>query len=130
MRLFSQHRKYVHNMRLHLILIIKISQPSIRRAIGITTLFMLLLFALYSTFHEAHVYSRDRTPSVWDALAAQSLMLNCQRKPLASVSYFPRPRTYHHFDNILLIVFFSHARYDSIDDYKKVREPWRSITEY
>jgi hypothetical protein len=88
---------------------------------------MLLLFVLYGTFHEAQVSSRDRIPSVWDALAAQSPMLNCQRKPLASLSYFPRPRTYHHFDNILLVVFFSHARYDSIDDYKKVREHRRKL---
>ncbi|KIM89301.1 hypothetical protein PILCRDRAFT_2544 [Piloderma croceum F 1598] len=97
------------------------SKPSrIRRAIGTTSLSMLLPFVLYSAFHETQVYSRDRIPSVWDALAAQSPMLNCHRKPLASLSYFPQPRTYHHFDNILLVVFFSHARYDSIDDYKKV----------
>jgi hypothetical protein len=121
MKLSSQHRKYVHDVRLPLILIIKSSQPSrIRRAIGIPSLCVLLLFVLRSTFHETWIY---RTPSVWDALAAQSPVLHCQRKPLASLSYFPRPRTYHRFDNILLVVFFSHARYDSIDDYKKVREP-------
>lgn len=45
----------------------------------------------------------------------------CQRKPLASLSWHD-PRIYHEFDNVLLIVFFSHARYDvNLDNYKKVR---------
>jgi hypothetical protein len=88
---------------------------------GIASFSTLLLFVLYSTFDEGQLYPKDRTPSVWDVMAAQPSMLNCQREPLASLAYSPKPRTYHEFDNILLIVFFSHARYNSIDDYKEVR---------
>lgn len=92
----------------------------IRRTMGIASFTMLLPFVLYTTIYEGQLYSNDHTPSVLDALVAQSSMSDCQRKPLASLSYPPQPRTYHEFDNVLLIVFFSHARYESIDDYKKV----------
>ncbi|KAJ8691539.1 hypothetical protein PTI98_011101 [Pleurotus ostreatus] len=45
----------------------------------------------------------------------------CLRKPLRSQSSYDKPRTYHHFDNVLLIVFFSHARYGAnLDYYKEV----------
>jgi hypothetical protein len=43
----------------------------------------------------------------------------CNRKP--TVELLDPSRTYHAFDNVLLIVFFSHARYDAnIDYYKEV----------
>ncbi|KAI0036553.1 hypothetical protein K488DRAFT_40997, partial [Vararia minispora EC-137] len=43
----------------------------------------------------------------------------CVRRPL---SFLPPPnQTYHHFDDVLLIVFFSHARYDvNLDHYRAV----------
>ncbi|KAI5121401.1 hypothetical protein M0805_003173 [Coniferiporia weirii] len=45
----------------------------------------------------------------------------CTREPLPSVHYFSGERNYHEFDNVLLIVFFSHARYDAnLDFYKEV----------
>ncbi|KAF4577154.1 hypothetical protein EYR36_005141 [Pleurotus pulmonarius] len=45
----------------------------------------------------------------------------CQRKPLKSQFFYDKPRTYHHFDHVLLIVFFSHARYGAnLDYYKEV----------
>ncbi|KAI0785245.1 hypothetical protein C8Q75DRAFT_776542 [Abortiporus biennis] len=44
----------------------------------------------------------------------------CSRKPLQSWSFKPeKNRTYHHFDDVLAIVFFSHARYDVNLDYWK-----------
>ncbi|KZT12003.1 uncharacterized protein LAESUDRAFT_162413 [Laetiporus sulphureus 93-53] len=47
--------------------------------------------------------------------------ITCPRKPLASLQYWPGDRTYHAFDNVLLIVFFSHARYDAkLDYYREV----------
>ena len=47
--------------------------------------------------------------------------LQCNRFPLPSLNYFNGERTYHHFDDILLIVFFSHARYDAnLDYYREV----------
>jgi hypothetical protein len=43
----------------------------------------------------------------------------CNRKPTAEL--LDSSRKYHNFDNVLLIVFFSHARYDAnIDYYKEV----------
>jgi|SRR5882762_5485076 len=106
-----------------------------RRLTGITSFFTFLTFILYTTLYNNRVYSSDLTPSVWDSLAGQSLTVpfpvaTCQRRPLASLSYSSQPRTYHEFDNILLIVFFSHARYDSIDDYKKVRQTRGSVVEH
>ncbi|THH11027.1 hypothetical protein EW145_g935 [Phellinidium pouzarii] len=45
----------------------------------------------------------------------------CIRDSLQSVQYFTGERTYHEFDDVLLIVFFSHARYDvNLDFYKEV----------
>lgn len=45
----------------------------------------------------------------------------CNRFPLPSLNYFNGERTYRHFDDILLIVFFSHARYDAnLDYYREV----------
>lgn len=45
----------------------------------------------------------------------------CARVPLPSERFFPGNRTYHEFDDILLVVFFSHARYDvNLDYYKEV----------
>ncbi len=47
--------------------------------------------------------------------------VTCHRKPLPSATYYPHERTYHSFDNVLLIVFFSHARYDvNLDHYEEV----------
>lgn len=61
----------------------------------------------------------SRPTTVMDIVAASKV--TCPRKPLQSLSFFPHQRQYHAFDNILLIVFFSHARYDAnLDYYKEV----------
>src|SRR6266702_4429354 len=46
----------------------------------------------------------------------------CQRRPLQfSPPRDPDSRKYRHFDDVLLIVFFSHARYDTnLDSYRDV----------
>ena len=45
----------------------------------------------------------------------------CTRTELPSYSFYPGNRTYHKFDDVLLVVFFSHARYDvNLDYYKEV----------
>ncbi|CCM01884.1 uncharacterized protein FIBRA_03955 [Fibroporia radiculosa] len=66
------------------------------------------------------VFRFPRTPeTVMGALDAA--LADCTRKPLPSLSFWPTERTYHSFDNILLIVFFSHARYDAnLDYYREV----------
>lgn len=45
----------------------------------------------------------------------------CHRKPLPGATSYPGKRTYHAFDNVLLIIFFSHARYNVNLDY------WRKV---
>ena len=60
-----------------------------------------------------------RPTTVTDIVAASKV--TCPRKPLESSTFFSHERQYHAFDNILLIVFFSHARYDAnLDYYKEV----------
>ncbi|KAI0345741.1 hypothetical protein BDW22DRAFT_1324957 [Trametopsis cervina] len=45
----------------------------------------------------------------------------CQRRPLHSWTQLSKNRTYHAFDNVLLVVFFSHARYNvNLDYYHEV----------
>ena len=45
----------------------------------------------------------------------------CKRNELSSYSFYVGDRKYHKFDDVLLIVFFSHARYDvNLDYYKEV----------
>lgn len=59
-----------------------------------------------------HVYVSPDTVSTQPA---------CDRSPLPSMNYFSDERTYHQFDDVLLIVFFSHARYDvNLDYYREV----------
>ncbi|KAH8114363.1 hypothetical protein DFH11DRAFT_1877670 [Phellopilus nigrolimitatus] len=60
-------------------------------------------------------------PSSVFTVASSSVSVPCKRDPLPSVHYFPGQRTYHEFDDVLLVVFFSHARYDvNLDYYKEV----------
>ncbi|KAJ7252611.1 hypothetical protein C8J57DRAFT_1661716, partial [Mycena rebaudengoi] len=52
-------------------------------------------------------------------------LTSCQRNPLPPSSAYPgpgaRPEGFHAFDDILLVVFFSHARYDmNLDGYREV----------
>ncbi|KAL5519935.1 hypothetical protein ACEPAG_1595 [Sanghuangporus baumii] len=45
----------------------------------------------------------------------------CTRVPLPSENFFTGNRTYREFDDVLLVVFFSHARYDAnLDYYREV----------
>ena len=58
-------------------------------------------------------------PTVLDLIA--QARVTCPRKPLASTNYYRGRRTYHKFDDVLLVVFFSHARYDvNLDYYRDV----------
>lgn len=46
---------------------------------------------------------------------------SCTRRPLRFAPDQSVPREYHKFDNVLLIVFFSHPRYDvNLDFYHEV----------
>lgn len=73
--------------------------------------------------HRAIVIASFSVPARIPSLLSQVATPNttCQRKPLQSLKYWPQERSYHVFDNVLLIVFFSHARYDgNLDYYQEV----------
>ena len=77
-------------------------------------------FTIYSTdqiaAEDAGALSHS---SSLDLLTAAAV--TCPRRPLASASYFKGNRMYHAFDDVLLVVFFSHARYDvNLDYYREV----------
>ncbi|KAI0947456.1 hypothetical protein AcW1_007678 [Taiwanofungus camphoratus] len=82
---------------------------------------------LSSMFYVAHTASREeilqespgRPSTIVDIL--RSALSRCRRRTLPSLTFWPSKRTYHTFDDVLLIVFFSHARYDAnLDYYKEV----------
>lgn len=84
---------------------------------------LLLCSVFYLGFTAREWRAALRSPSqpvtVVDVLSAASK--TCTRKPLPSRAYWPTERTYHAFDDVLLIVFFSHARYDAnLDYYREV----------
>lgn len=89
-------------------------------AIAVTVASIWLLFASHHTGREMlAVHDIPKSPSILDHIASSNV--TCQRRPLASTSYFPGKRTYHAFDDVLLVVFFSHARYDvNLDYYRDV----------
>lgn len=66
------------------------------------------------------VRNSDLKPMKIQDLLSDSL-ITCHRKPLQSSAWYPFEREYHAFDNVLLIVFFSHARYDvNLESYREV----------
>lgn len=82
---------------------------------------ILFISTLYTAFRPATPRYKGQTPSLWNGMQQALLEATCPRTPLPSVSWH-QPRIYHEFDNVLLIVFFSHARYDvNLDNYKQVR---------
>ncbi|KAJ7766616.1 hypothetical protein B0H16DRAFT_1522008 [Mycena metata] len=89
-----------------------------RRFFGLTSL--LLLVGFVSSVYRPR-QQNEPPPSVSQLLRFEALHPSCHpRKTPASL----RPlweSEYHEFDNVLLIVFFSHARYDvNLDFYKEV----------
>ncbi|KAA1469962.1 hypothetical protein DENSPDRAFT_654147 [Dentipellis sp. KUC8613] len=92
----------------------KITEPNPKhRVIGTIVFSALLIGSVYSTVNSRHAPAPasavDRPPT-------------CQRRPLPMQPLQPaEERTYHHFDDVLLIVFFSHARYNvNLDYYRTV----------
>lgn len=62
-------------------------------------------------------------PTIIDRIAQAKVA--CPRKAPPSVSQYEGNRTYHAFDDVLLVVFFSHARYDvNMDYYREVYAEW------
>ncbi|CAL1713294.1 unnamed protein product [Somion occarium] len=86
--------------------------------------FLVLMAGAYVAIGSYRMYpivsSYTSSPStVTDIITAAKV--TCPRKPLLSHSFYSHERQYHAFDNVLLIVFFSHARYDAnLEYYKEV----------
>ncbi|KAF7979672.1 hypothetical protein HWV62_41667 [Athelia sp. TMB] len=97
----------------------------IYRALEIISFVALFLSTLYSASHPALPrYKGGQIPSLESGVHHHLVDASCPRPPLASPSWH-QPRVYHEFDDVLLIVFFSHARYDvNLDNYKKTYAPY------
>ncbi|KAH9969575.1 hypothetical protein BC827DRAFT_1262811 [Russula dissimulans] len=72
---------------------------------------------------EAVLLRSEKSSATLDILSVPSRAAGvCRRKPLhISPLHAPDSRKYRHFDNVLLVVFFSHPRYDTnLDYYREV----------
>jgi len=87
-----------------------------RRLAGLTVFFFFSFAAWLSPIFLDHSFDGELMGTTHSANLATCLS---PRKPSP---FPPQPhRTYHHFDDVLLIVFFSHARYDvNLDHYREV----------
>ncbi|KAJ7662887.1 hypothetical protein B0H17DRAFT_952953 [Mycena rosella] len=67
-------------------------------------------------------------PHQFDATYNLTQTADCVRRPLPSSSLYVGPGArpdFHAFDDVLLVVFFSHARYDmNLDGYREVYSPY------
>ncbi|TCD62315.1 hypothetical protein EIP91_007082 [Steccherinum ochraceum] len=100
------------------------SGPGLAFVLQMTGVAFFLIFGLFLLIHSADDLT-DIQNSDLKAAKIQDLVLDsritCRRKPLPSATWYPYEREYHAFDNVLLIVFFSHARYDvNLDSYREV----------
>ncbi|KAJ6606832.1 hypothetical protein B0H10DRAFT_2074586 [Mycena sp. CBHHK59/15] len=105
------------------------------RSLAIYGLSFLPLFALLSIYplspiprNSTHVWPGSHLgtlPPMPHKLLPTINSTKCQRNPLPPSSAYPgpgpRPDDFHAFDDILLVVFFSHARYNiNLDGYREV----------
>ncbi|KAH9936270.1 uncharacterized protein B0H18DRAFT_973121 [Fomitopsis serialis] len=92
-----------------------------RRTASGAVLLSAVFYLAFTASHEwgSALHRTGRPTSVGDLVVTSPS--RCVRRPLASWTYWPDERTFHAFDNVLLIVFFSHARYDAnLDFYREV----------
>ncbi|KDQ62402.1 hypothetical protein JAAARDRAFT_30310 [Jaapia argillacea MUCL 33604] len=100
-----------------------------RRSIGALTFSAILIYLALA--FPGHFIRRitSSTPSHPSFSSLSSLLLShqaeCRRPPLPLPDSRSNTRTYHEFDDVLLIVFFSHARYNgNLDSYREVYGEW------
>ena len=98
------------------------SVPTRRRRFIALAIFAVLGLGSTLGAIEAVLFRSEKSRAAFDILSFPGQAV-CQRRPL----HFSPPhassgrRRYRHFDNVLLVVFFSHARYDSnLDFYSEV----------
>lgn len=89
--------------------------------IGVAFFLVFGLFLLiHSTDDLTDIRNSDLKASKIHDLVSDS-RITCRRRPLLSATWYPYEREYHAFDNVLLMVFFSHARYDvNLESYREV----------
>ncbi|KAG8927031.1 hypothetical protein FRC01_008084 [Tulasnella sp. 417] len=64
-------------------------------------------------------------PSPVNSLAPSTSSAECVRPPLPPSTQWNGTRTFHAFDDVLLVVFFSHARYDvNLDAHREAYSPY------
>lgn len=64
-------------------------------------------------------------PSPVNSLALSTSSAQCIRPPLPPSTQWNGTRTFHAFDDVLLVVFFSHARYDvNLDAHREAYAPY------
>lgn len=89
---------------------------TIRIAIGVLATAMIFLYAANSELRLPS--SPQRAESVHELLSTPEIL--CTRNPRPPSHIADDDRVYHEFDNVLLIVFFSHARYDANLDFYRL----------
>jgi hypothetical protein len=97
------------------------SVPTRRRRFIAWAIFTVLGLGSILGAIEAVPFRSEKPPAAFDILSFPGQPV-CQRRPLRfSPPHSSDGRKYRHFDNVLLIVFFSHARYDTnLDFYREV----------
>jgi hypothetical protein len=96
-------------------------QHDIRHRILSAVVLAVLLLLVAATLPRKSQELRQSLPSVSSTFRMASIYPNCRRKPASSSAQTSLNQLYHEFDNVLLIVFFSHPRYDvNLDYYKEV----------
>ncbi|KAG9041580.1 hypothetical protein FS837_012055 [Tulasnella sp. UAMH 9824] len=111
--------------------------PKTSAAIWSTCLAALLSLGLWSAYGEDqygvakwHIDPlglRDAMfiPSPVNSLALSTSSAQCIRPPLPPSTQWNGTRTFHAFDDVLLVVFFSHARYDvNLDAHREAYAPY------
>ncbi|EKM51506.1 uncharacterized protein PHACADRAFT_212152 [Phanerochaete carnosa HHB-10118-sp] len=92
---------------------------------------LVLVAATLSLVYTTHAASRTllyappvfKRPTLLNGIT--QVNTTCPRKAPPSVTSYEGNRTYHAFDDVLLVVFFSHARYNvNLDFYQEVYAEW------
>ena len=95
------------------------SVPTRRRRFVAWAVFAFVIIGSVLGAIEAILFRSEERLASLDTLSISGQPI-CQRRPLR-VPPLHVGRNYRHFDNVLLVVFFSHARYDTnLESYREV----------
>lgn len=94
------------------------SHHSARTAFGVLTVAAFSLYAANMMIEKGLPLPLHRVDPVSKLLATPEVVCTRNPRPLSRIP--DGDRVYHAFDNVLLIVFFSHARYDANLDFYRL----------